>query len=95
MSYEGDKKQNEDKFLELLKTADPELYNIKARAIELNLNLTILFYVQGAIQSILEGEKYGQVRILIEKGIVKFIEAENTRKVNESATNEPNNRLLE
>lgn len=66
-------KTNEEKFLEMLKIADPELFAVKELLILSRLNLEIFLSITKSISRISSGSGYGKVTINVYNNVVKNI----------------------
>lgn len=75
--------ENQAKFEEFLRIANPDLYAVYNQARARDVNLNVLFHVIPHLAEIADGTGYGQVHILVENGMVRFVKGEHQRKVNE------------
>lgn len=68
--------ENQKKFLEILKVADPALYSIKLAMLEAKLKPDIVFNIIRGIGNVNIGTGFGQVVINIHGGFVQRIVTE-------------------
>jgi len=76
-------KQNKEQFLEMMKLALPEFYIVALQMEKSKTNPVILFHVINHMAQIADGTGYGQVHVMIEEGIVRFVKGEHSTKLNE------------
>lgn len=74
---------NEEAFFELLKQISPELYVLNKMITTENLSAAVFYKIARQLININAGTKYGDIHILIEGGIVRFINGTEKDKVNE------------
>ena len=79
--YQREKENNETKFMELLKTCDPALYNIRICLMESGVNPLILLKVIRALHNIGTGTGHGVIHIEISYGKVTNIKPIENDKV--------------
>lgn len=77
-------KANEQAFFEILKQLSPELYVLNKMILDENLSLAVFYKVARQLINIGSGTGYGDIHILIEDKIVRFINGTEKDKVNES-----------
>lgn len=81
--YHEQKKLNEDQFKEIIKYSRPDIWAIMNTLDETGVNWKVIWKVIYALQNIALGTKYGQVNILIENNVVRFVRGESADKLNE------------
>lgn len=79
--YHTMQKSNEDKYLEMLKVADPELYMIKTALAETQINPMILPRFIRALYNLAVGTGYGKVTTHLSKGVVTAIKSEESDQI--------------
>lgn len=83
--FELAKKQGEEntkKFMDALKQVRPEIWVLADIIDQTGLNPFILWKVAYHLNNIAMGNKYGQVNVHVEKGVVTFIRGEESDRVN-------------
>lgn len=80
--YEVQKK-NQEQVLSMLRIALPEFHLVATQMVKSLSNPVILFHVIQHMAEIASGTGYGQVHIVIEEGIVRFVRGEHSTKLNE------------
>lgn len=83
MDYQQETKHNESKLMEAIRLGYPELHILATQLQQSKVNPMPLFFVIKHMAEIAAGSRYGQVHILIEDGIVRFVKGEHQTKVNE------------
>lgn len=73
---------NREKYLEVLKSLDPDLYTIKIALEETGVNPDIIRHVIRALGNLTIGAGYGKVQIYMQAKIVTDIEATEKVKIN-------------
>lgn len=81
--YYAMEEHNKQKFLDALKLAMPEYHIVVTMMDQVKANPTILFHVMKHMGEIANGTGYGQVHIVIEEGMVRFVRGEHSTKLNE------------
>jgi len=84
--YDKQKQNNEQKYLETLSKADPELYLIKMALIETGLNPMILPKIIRSISNLIIGSGYGKVQIFMQARTITQIKGEESVQVDEKAS---------
>lgn len=74
--YYAIQRHNEDKFMNTLKLADPELYMVKLALAETNINPLILPRFIRALYNLAIGTKYGKVQVFMQNGVITSIKCE-------------------
>ncbi len=80
--------QNKEHFMEILQKTFPELHIIAVQMEKSKSNPVILFHVIRHMAEIAFGTGYGQVHIVIEDGIARFVRGEHSTKLNEPVIKE-------
>lgn len=81
--YHAMQESNKKKFLDSLKIVMPEYHIVVDMMDKIRANPTILFHVMKHMGEIANGTGYGQVHIIIEEGLVRFVKGEHSTKLNE------------
>ncbi len=81
--YQVVEEKNKQTFMEMMRVAMPEFHIVALMMDKLQINPVILFHTMQHLYDIAQDSKYGQVHILIEDGIVRFIKGEHSTKLNE------------
>lgn len=81
--YHAQQETNEGSFFELLKQLSPDLYVLIKMITTDNLSPTIFWKMARQLVNINAGTGYGDIHILIEDGVVRFINGTEKDKVNE------------
>lgn len=76
-------RQNKEQFMEMLRLAAPEFHIVAVQMDKSKTNPVILFHVIKHLGEIANGTGYGQVHIMIEDGIARFVKGEHSTKLNE------------
>lgn len=76
-------RQNKEQFMEMLRLAAPEFHIVAMQMDKSKTNPVILFHVIKHLGEIANGTGYGQVHIMIEDGIARFVKGEHSTKLNE------------
>lgn len=82
-NYHAVAQNNKEQFMEMLKLANPEFYIVASQMDKSKTNPVILFHVIKHLGEIADGTGYGQVHIMIEEGIARFVKGEHSTKLNE------------
>lgn len=82
--HHAQQKINEDAFFEILKQLSAELYVLIKMITSENLSPAIFYKIARQLVNINAGTRYGDIHILIEDGIVRFINGTEKDKVNET-----------
>jgi hypothetical protein len=82
--YQVREKANEEAFFEILKQLSPELYVLNKMILDEKLSLAVFYKIARQLINIGAGTGYGDIHILIEDKIVRFINGTEKDKVNES-----------
>ena len=83
MDYYEQKKLNEEQFLAMVKAIRPDIGVIMETLDSTQVNWKVIWKVIYALQNISSTTKYGQVNILVENNIVRFVRGESSDKINE------------
>jgi hypothetical protein len=83
-----DTKTNEEKFLEMLKQVDPELYQLKVALAIARLNPVILIPIIKTLGNLLLGSGHGKLEVHMQAKIIKNIVGLERVEVNESGERE-------
>ena len=83
MDYNEQQKINEEQFKEIIKATRPDIWAIMDTLDKTHVNWKVIWKIIYAIHNISENTKYGQVNVLIENNIVRFIRGEHADKLNE------------
>lgn len=75
-------KLNTEQFMEVLKTIRPEIWVLADIIDQTGINPFILWKVAYHLNNIAIGNKYGQVNVHVEKGVVTFIRGEESDRIN-------------
>lgn len=81
-------KQNNEQVMEMLKIALPEFYIVALQMEKSRANPAILFHVIRHLGDIASGTGYGQVHVMIEDGVARFVKGEHSTKLNEPVIKE-------
>lgn len=82
--YHGQQKINEEAFFEILKQLSPDLYVLNKMIIDDRLSVGVFYKLARHLVNINAGTKYGDIHVLIEDGIVRFVNGMEKDKVNEA-----------
>lgn len=82
-TYQEEQQNNELLFKEMLKKLRPDLYVLMDILDETGINPLVLWKVVRQLNNIAIGNRYGNVTIEIQKGIVLFVRGEESDRVNE------------
>lgn len=74
---------NEKAFFEILKQISPELYVLNKILHQEKLSPSVFYKVARQLVNINSGTKYGDIHILIENGVVRFVNGTEKDKVEE------------
>jgi len=74
---------NKEQFMEMMKLALPDFYIVALQMEKSKTNPIILFHVIQHLGEIASGTGYGQVHVMIEGGIARFVKGEHSTKLNE------------
>lgn len=77
-------KSNEEKFLEMLKQADPELYQLKVALAISHLNPMILIPIIKTLGNLMLGSGHGKLEVFMQAKVIKNIVGQERVEVNES-----------
>ena len=83
ITYQEEQQNNELLFKEMLKKLRPDLYVLMDILDETGINPLVLWKVVRQLNNIAIGNRYGNVTIEIQKGIVLFVRGEESDRVNE------------
>lgn len=75
--------ENKKQFMELMRQTMPELHIVATMMERVDANPAILFHVMSHMADIANGTGFGQVHIIIEGGVVRFVKGEHSTKLNE------------
>ena len=78
------KKLNEETFVKLMKSVRPDILILMQLLDKTNVNPIVLYKVIHHLQIIGDGTRYGDIHLIIEDGIVRFINGLQKDKLNES-----------
>ena len=92
LTYQEEQQNNELLFKEMLKKLRPDLYVLMDILDETGINPFVLWKVVRQLNNIAIGNKYGNVTIEIQKGIVLFVRGEESDRVNEELIIEKKNK---
>jgi len=81
--YHAQQNINEKAFFEILKKLSPDLYVLNKMILEDNLSVTTFYKLARHLVNIGSGTGYGDIHVLIEDGIIKFVNGQEKDKVNE------------
>jgi len=81
--YYESRKYNNQKFMELIKVNMPEFYILADMVTKCQANPSILFHVIKHMGEIANGTGFGQVHIVIEEGVARFVRGEHSTRLNE------------
>ncbi len=81
--YHNVAQKNKQQFMEMMKIATPEFHIVAVNMEKTKANPVILFHVINHMAQIADGTGYGQVHIIIEDGLVRFVKGEHSTKLNE------------
>ena len=82
-SVQEEQENNELLFKEMLKKIKPDLYVLMDILEETGVNPLVVWKIIRQLNNIAIGNKYGQVTVEIQKGIVMFVRGEEADRVNE------------
>jgi len=82
--HHGQQKINESAFFEVLKKLSPDLYVLIKMIMGENLNVGVFYKIARHLVNINAGTRYGDIHILIEDGVVRFVNGQEKDKVNEA-----------
>ena len=77
-------KTNEEKFLEMLKIADPELYQLKVALAISHLNPMILIPIIKTLGNLMLGSGHGKLEVFMQAKMIKNVVAQERVEVNEA-----------
>lgn len=77
--------QNKEQFMSVMQQVMPEFFIVAQMMENIRANPNVLFHTMRHIADIANGTGYGQVHIVIEEGIVRFIKGEHSTRLNEKA----------
>lgn len=80
--YYAIQRHNEDKFMNTLKLADPELYMVKECLTQTGINPLILPQFIRALYLLAIGAKYGKVTTFMQNGVITAIKSEESNLLN-------------
>ncbi len=80
--FEKEQRVNNQLFMDTLKKVRPEIWVLADIIDQTGINPFILWKIAYHLNNIAIGNKYGQVTVHIEKGVVTFIKGEESDKVN-------------
>jgi len=89
--YHVNAHKNREQFMEMMKIAAPDLHIVAVNMEKTKANPIILFHVINHMAQIADGTGYGQVHIVIEEGVVRFVKGEHSTKLNEPVIKETDN----
>ena len=75
---------NEEKFLEMLKVADPELYQLKVALAVSRVNPMILVPIIKTLGNLMLGSGHGKLEVFMQAKIIKNVVAQERVEINES-----------
>jgi len=75
--------ENKKQFMEMMRLTMPELHIVATMMERVNANPAILFHIMSHMADIANGTGFGQVHIIIEDGVVRFVKGEHSTKLNE------------
>lgn len=81
-------KTNEEQFLEMLKIADPELYQLKVALAISHLNPMILIPIIKTLGNLMLGSGHGKLEVFMQAKMIKNIVGQERVEVNESGERE-------
>ncbi len=81
-------KTNEEKFLEMLKIADPELYQLKVALAISHLNPMILIPIIKTLGNLMLGSGHGKLEVFMQAKMIKNIVGQERVEVNETGERE-------
>ncbi len=81
--YHEQQRLNKQKFMETLGVAYPELFVVAKMMDEIDFNPVILFHTMNHVSEIARGTGFGQVHIVLEDKVVRFVRGEHSTKLNE------------
>lgn len=82
--YHVQAKHNEEKFREMIKLFRPDIHLLMETIDQTNINPFVVWKIIYALSGVANDTKYGQVNILIEDNVVRFVRGEHADKVNQS-----------
>ena len=74
--------ENTEKYIQLIKTLDPDLYELKVALLETGVNHMVLLHLIRSLAIIKNGSGYGDIAIRIEDSKVGLVKATETVAVN-------------
>jgi len=83
LDYQAQVSTNEDTFKRLLQRMRPDLYALLDMVDTTRLNPLVVFKIARQLLTIGQGTGYGEITIMIENGIVRFVNGEEKDRVNE------------
>jgi hypothetical protein len=88
MNDEEITRQNLEKYMTLIKTLDPELYDIKIAMLETSMNPLVILHVIRSLAIIANGTGYGEMIVYIQDGQIGVIKSSETVSVKEDILKE-------
>lgn len=82
-TYQEEEEHNRRVFMESLKRVDPNLYVLKDMLDKTGLNPYVLLQVMRKLYSLMMGDRWGTLKVILQAGVVKYIEAIDITKVEE------------
>jgi len=76
------KRTNEEKFLNVLRKFDPELYMIRSALNETNLDPILIPHIIRQLGNLLIGTGYGKIQIFMQAKVVTQIKGEESVEIN-------------
>ena len=89
MTYDNEQKNNLEVFLKMLKDVRPDIWVLMDLLDKTKINYYIIFQIIRHLNNIAMGNKYGNVTIQIENGVVTFVRGEESSRINEKLIIEP------
>ena len=77
---------NEEQYLEMIKSVDPDLYMIKIALLESNVNPEIIPSIIRVIGNLSIGTGYGKIQIFMEARVITSLKPEETVTIKKNAT---------
>lgn len=77
-------KTNEEQFLEMLKIADPDLYQVRVALAIAHLNPMILIPIIKTLGNLMLGSGHGKLEVYMQAKIIKNVVGQERVEVNES-----------
>lgn len=74
-------KDNDNKYLEVIKKADPELYMIKVSLEETGIDPMVVVHVIRALGNLTYGHGYGRVQVYMQAKVITNIESTEKIKI--------------